>query len=240
LDRAKYYEVTKVNDDSYLEAKSRVKDLFILAVKKRIGGAKKIGILFSGGTDSTLMALTLKELGVEFTCYTASILGGNITEGDDIYYARKIAKECSFDWKLVKLNFEDVENTTKEIIDIIESRNYTKISVALPLFVALKSAKEDGVDFMFTGIGSEEVFADYRRDIDVDNINEICLEGLKNLWIRDLYRDYALAFYTHIELKFPFLDDDFVDYSIRIDSEYKINKVTKVNKIILRDILREL
>lgn len=239
FERGKYYDVSKINDESYLETKSRVKELFTLAVKRRIIGAKKIGILFSGGTDSTLMALTLKELNVDFTCYSASIVGGNITEGDDIYYARKIAKECSFDWKIAELDLDDVEEVTKEIIEIIESRDYVKVSVALALYVALKRANKDGVDFMFTGIGSEEVFADYKRNSEVEDINETCLEGLKSLWIRDLYRDNTLACSNNIELKFPFLDDDFVDYSIRINSEFKINKENQVNKVILRDILRD-
>jgi len=237
--RRKYYSI-QTSEDSYEIVKKRVIDLFISSIKKRIPQNKKIGLLFSGGTDSTLIALILKRLDIDFVCYTSSIKGGNIEEGVDILYARKIANMYDFKWELCELEFERVEEVTKNIINIIDDRKYTKICVALPLFIALKKAREDGVEIMFTGIGSEEVFADYKRDEDIDDINEICLEGLKSLWIRDLYRDYMLADSCNIELKFPFLDDDFINYSIKINPDFKIDKINKINKVILRDLLRDL
>jgi len=186
------------------------------------------------------MALILKDMGVDFTCYTASIMGGNITEGSDVFYARQIASECSFDWKLCELNIDDVEVKTIEVIVIIASNNYVKVSVALPLFVALERAKKNGVDLVFTGIGSEEIFADYKREEDIIDINKVCIEGLKSLWIRDLYRDDMLARVNGVILRYPFLDDDFIDYSIRVNSKFKIDKKKGINKVILRDILRDL
>jgi len=241
-ERDKYYDVKEVINGNYNEIRKEVKELFLKSIKKQIYDKnKKIGILFSGGTDSTLMALCLQELKIPFKCYTASIIGGNLTEGEDVIYARKIAKLCKFNWELAEININEVAIETKNIIPIINSTNYVKVSVALPLFVALKKAKKDEVKYMFTGIGSEEVFADYKRDCEneMSEVNEICIEGLKSLWKRDLYRDYTLANYNNINLKFPFLEDNFVEYSIRINSKFKLNKETKVNKIILRDILRD-
>lgn len=240
--RENYYKSEPMQKDDFRTAKQKIRELFKQKVKQLAGKNKKIGILFSGGTDSTLMALTLHELGVDFTCYTASITTGNISEGEDVYYARKIAKERNFNLKIATLDLENTENYTKKIIKIINDRKYVKICVSLPLFIALEKAKEEGVEYMFSGIGSEEVFADYKRFEDIKDINQICIVGLKSLWQRDLYRDYSLAKYNNIILRFPFLDDDFVDYSIRINPDFKIDKSDKeniVNKVILRDILRD-
>ncbi len=239
--RNKYYKPTPTIIKDYNIVKEKTKKIFEESIKKNLKDSKnkKIGILFSGGTDSTLIALTLKKLKIKFTAYTSSIVSGNITEGDDIYYARKIAKECNFNWKLIELKLENIEQTTKEVIKIIDDRKYTKISVAVPLYIALKQAKKDGINFMFIGIGSEEIFADYKRDLEVKNINKICIEGLQSLWIRDLYRDNNISIYNKIELKFPFLNDNLIKYCIRIKPEYKIDKINKINKIILRDILKD-
>ncbi len=241
LNRKKYYNVNTITDGTYLEVKQQIRERFLLSVKKELD-TRKIGVLFSGGTDSTLMALTLREIGVDFTCYTASIGGGNITQGEDIYYARKIAAECNFDWRLVEIGTDEIVDCTRKVIGIIETTNYVKVSVALPLFIALREACKDGVEIMFSGIGSEEVFADYKRAQDIKDINAICLEGLGNLWIRDLYRDDTIASFNGIGLKFPFLEDDFVNYCIKIQPDYKITKVnniTTMNKVIVRDILND-
>ncbi len=235
--RTRYYDI-KPNNQTYNKTKDTIRKLFKQAIKRR--AKPKIGILFSGGTDSTLIALTLKELGMDFTCYTASLTSGNITEGRDIHYAREIAKEQDFKWKLCELDLDKVEEYTKKIIHIIHSTKYTKVCVALPLFIALEQAKKDNIDYMFSGIGSEEIFADYKRQENIENINEICIEGLKNLWIRDLYRDDMLANANNIKLLYPFLDDDFANYAIKIDDKFKINKDKEINKVILRDILRDM
>ena len=52
------------------------------AVSKRIPDVK-FGILFSGGIDSTVIALILTQLGVEFTCYTAALAEKGIDTGED-------------------------------------------------------------------------------------------------------------------------------------------------------------
>lgn len=237
--RDKYYDVENIYNDNYQISKQKIRELFKQKVKQLAGENKKIGILFSGGTDSTLIALTLQELNIPFICYTASIRTGNITEGEDIYYAKRIAEEKKINLKIAQLDLDNTQRYTKKIIKIIHDTNYVKICVALPLFIALEKAKKDGIEYMFSGIGSEEVFADYKRFEDVNNINETCIQGLKSLWERDLYRDYSLAKYNKITLRFPFLDDDFIDYSIRIDDKFKINKTEMINKLILRDILRD-
>jgi len=240
--REYYFDVDTTIDGDYQEIKKKVYDMFVLSIQKRLPKSRDepVGLLFSGGTDSTLMALILESLGQKFICYTASIKAGNTIEGEDIIYSREISERYNFNWKLCELEFVDFEKYTKLVINTIEDRGYTKVSVALPLFICLEQAKLDGVKQVFSGIGSEEVFADYKRNQDINNINEICLEGLGNLWIRDLYREYTMAKFNNLKIEFPFLDNDFVNYSIRINPDFKINKKTGVNKVILREILRDL
>lgn len=231
--------------NSFLDVKGRVKFLFENSIKKQIiCGCKKkkktIALLFSGGTDSTLIALNLRKLGIDFVCYTVNIKYGNIVIGEDLYYAKKFCDKYGIKLRIVEIDNEDlINNYTKETMKIIESKDYTKVSVALVFYLAFKKIKEDNIFKVFSGIGSEEIFADYKRELEVENINEICLEGLGTLWKRDLYRDFSLAKNFNLKLRFPFLDNDFIDYGISINPEFKINKETKINKIILREILKD-
>jgi asparagine synthase (glutamine-hydrolysing) len=235
-----FFKITPEIKDNYHNIKSQIKELFKKSIQKRIPQNKKIGLLFSGGTDSTLIALTLKELGIKFTCYTTNITGGNVKEGEDLKAAKQIAKECNLNLKIAQIDINNMENYAIKVMNIIQSKEYVKVSVAIPFFTALQKAKEDNIKIIFSGVGSEELFADYQRYRKADNINAICLEGLKTLWIRDLYRDDILSMYNNIELRVPFLDNKLIEYSMRVNPKHKIDKQNNRNKIILRDILKDM
>src|SRR3989344_4906416 len=66
------------------------------AVRKRVP-EKKAGILFSGGLDSSIIAILLKRLGVEITAYMA-VFGDR---HKDLEYARKSAASIGIPLKLI-------------------------------------------------------------------------------------------------------------------------------------------
>ncbi len=190
------------------------------AIEKRASG--KIGVLFSGGIDSTLIAMILKKLGHDFTCYTAALDDSNLKQPEDLIYAEKVAKELGFKLKVVKIKLGQVEEYLKKIIHIIKDPNVVKVGVALPIYFASEQAKKDGCRVVFSGLGSEEIFAGYQRHRETKNINQECLNGLKLMYKRDLTRDSAIAEHLGIDLMCPFLDKDLVEYSLRIPAKYKI------------------
>lgn len=215
--------------------KEKVKELLFEAVKKRIP-EKKLGLLFSGGIDSTILAVILKELKVNFTCYVAGFSGGNFKEAEDIVFAKKVAKQLNLDLKVLEIN--NIDNYLKKIIPLIEDTNVTKVGVALPFFVACEEANKDGCKVIFSGLGSEEIFAGYERHKLSSDVNKECLSGLLKLYERDLYRDDVITMYNNLELRLPFLDKNLVEFVLNINGKYKIDE--KNNKLILREIGKDL
>ena len=59
-----------------------------MSMKKRTQDFKRVGIIFSGGIDSVIVAWLAKKMGTDVICYTAGIEGST-----DIAFARYIAKE---------------------------------------------------------------------------------------------------------------------------------------------------
>ncbi len=235
-----FYSIDNELTHNYEILKTTTQKLLIDAIKKRIPKDQKIGVLFSGGIDSTFIAYILKKMDVDFTCYTAKLEGGNIEEAEDLIYAKEIAKKYNLKLKIANIHVDDLGKEVIDIISLIESRDYIKISVALPLYLAAKEAKKDKVKVLFSGLGSEEIFAGYKRHKTSIDANKECLEGLKILHIRDLYRDDVLSMKNNIEMRLPFLDKELINYSLKIPVKYKINLEKNESKIILRDISKDL
>lgn len=202
------------------------------AIEKRISftSNKRIGLLFSGGVDSTVIALLLQKNGVDFTCYNAELISKTLSRAEDSLYSEKIAEKFEFDLIIESISQEELEKLLIETISIIESCDYIKVSVALPFLAACKRAKQDGVEIMFSGLGSEELFAGYRRHRQVSDINKECLNGLNVLHERDLYRDDVITMSQTQELRVPFLDQDLIKYSLNLPPSFKID-VEKIEEI---------
>ena len=216
--------------------------LLIKAVADRMPKkpSEKLGILFSGGVDSTLIAGICKQLGVDFTCYTAAVdeKDTGFEEAEDIVWAKKAAKKLGFKLTVKKISLKQSEENLKKLMNIIPNPNVVKAGVGLTFFTALEEAKKDRVNVIFSGLGSEEIFAGYERHLKAKDVNKECAAGLKEIHERDISRDEAIAKYFKMKLELPFLDNELVKYALRIPGRYKLSKDN--NKLILRQAAEQL
>ncbi|MFH1455436.1 MAG: asparagine synthetase B [archaeon] len=229
-----FYKISPILKQNKTQLIRTLNTLFKDAVKKRLPINKNIGILFSGGIDSTILAMVIKSFGYNPTLYTAAFSDGNLQTAKDLLWARTVSKYLGLKLKVKVLNLKQTEKLVKELIPLIESNDVTKIGVALPFYVCANMAKKDNVKILFSGLGSEEIFAGYERHIQAKNVNKECLQGLKQMHERDLYRDDVIMMSKTIELRLPFLDKKLVAYALRIPANFKVSKEQK--KIILRDL----
>ena len=213
-------------------AKRGLAESIVNAIKKRI--VPKFGILFSGGVDSSLIAFVAQQLKCNFTCYTVGI-----ENSDDIAWAQKIASEYKFNFKYKILNLEEFENIVKNVVKILNDSDIVKVSVGSVLYSAGKLAIADKNNILFGGLGSEEIFAGYQRheqalqNNNFEALHKECWKGLKNMWKRDLTRDFTIAKNLGLDLRAPFLDKDLIKMAMSIHPMFKLDKQNK--KIILRE-----
>ncbi|MDP3640700.1 MAG: diphthine--ammonia ligase [Nanoarchaeota archaeon] len=217
----------------YEVLREKTQTLLHEAIQKRLPG-QKFGLLFSGGVDSTYVAKYLKDHGQDFTCYTAVL--DTEKAAPDLVAAEQAAQELGLQLRVRKITLNEIPGYLKKIVPLLEDSNVVKVGVALPFYLACEMAKEDGCKVVFSGLGSEEIFAGYERHTHAQNINQECLSGLRKLYERDLYRDDVVTMGHSLELRLPFLDRRLMDFALKIPGEYKLRDGK--TKFILRDIAR--
>ncbi len=227
----KFYNIAKVKG-SYDNIKKKLGGYLTNAVAKRVPDAK-FGLLFSGALDSGLIALILKKLNLDFTCYTCVFKDENMKTAEDLEYAKLLADKLDLNLKVIEVSISEVEKALPIVSKLIESNDVTKISVSLAFYFACKKAREDGIKVIFSGLGSDDLFAGYSRHLKSPDINKECCNSMLNLYEKDLYRDDVITMYNNLELRVPFLDSELISFGLGINSKYKINE--KGNKIVLRD-----
>ena len=223
----------KSDDSKIIE---RTKELLGDAIRKRVPD-KKFGVLFSGGIDSVFIAKLLKDMGYKFTCYATALDDDKMGESHDLLAAQEAAEELNLNLKIKRLKVDGVRELLKEVVPLVEENNVIKVGVALTIYSAAKLAYEDDVKVIFSGLGSEELFAGYARHKNSTDINRECLSGLLKLYERDLYRDDVVAMKNNMEIRLPFLDTKLIEYSLTIPEHLKLDEME--NKKILRQIAQD-
>lgn len=221
------------------QAKKQLKQLIINSIKKR-APERKFGILFSGGVDSSLIAIIAKKLKKRFICYTVGFQDKGTKKPEDITEAKKVAKRYGFRLKYKVYDMNGAEKIIEKTVKILKPAkkiDVVNVGVGSVILAAIELAKKDKSNHFLSGLGSEEIFAGYERHAKVKEINKECWSGLKKMWSRDLVRDFNLAKGLKVSLGTPFLDEELIEYAMKIPEEWKLKE--EKNKIILREIGEE-
>ncbi len=212
------------------EAVEEVKEKLTKAVLERAEEGIN-AVLFSGGIDSTIIAKMLKDNNVKIKCYTVGLTGS-----PDIEYSKRISKEYKFPIVIKEVSKEEIERVIPIVQSVIKTDNKVETAIATVEYFGLELIKSEGFTSAYAGLGSEEIFAGYNRHMEAKkekkDLNEECWRGLKNMYERDLIREYRLNKYFGIKPKTPFLDKELITTAMRIRGEMKI--VNSIKKFVLR------
>lgn len=195
------------------------------AIRKRVAGRSRVGIIFSGGIDSLLIAYEVQKLGVPFTCYTAGREGAV-----DLEWAGNLAQQFGFPLQVDRLSADDIKILIPQIIRDIEDHSLNQVEVSVPIYASVRMAQEAGERVILTGQGADELFGGYPwypKIVDqegYDSFERYSWEDAFLLYKECLEREDKIAMAHSMELRVPFLDPAVIHTAFQISPELKIQR----------------
>ena len=218
---------------------SKLNKLLKLSVSKRVEGLDDVGVIFSGGVDSSILAMLLKDISynkkLNITLYAVGREGSK-----DLEAARYAAEYLDLPLKTQLITEELIKEHVGEVVHAIGDDNLMKVGVGLTTYFATKLACEDGIKVAISGQGADELFGGYNRYLKSFEENTLEFEirqDISNMYHVNLERDDACAMLNSVELRLPFLDEKLVEYAINLPIKYKISGP---GDILRKNILRKL
>jgi asparagine synthase (glutamine-hydrolysing) len=231
-------EIIPTGEVNYEEIKQKL----INSVLKHCMSDQPIGILLSGGLDSSIIASIMcylkKNKLINNPIKTFTI---GLEDSTDIIAAEKAATFLESDHSTYNFSVEDAIDVLENVIYHSETYDITTIRASIPLYLLSMQIKEDtDIKVLLSGEVADELFGGYLYFHKAPNHEEMHMElvdKVNSLHKYDLLRAHKATLANTIELRVPFADQDFIDYIMDIHPKYKmIDKESEnyIEKYILR------
>ena len=225
----KYY---KPEYEDYLKADQEldlelIRETLTEATRKRLMSDVPIGVLLSGGLDSSLTSAIASRLLAESGKKLHSFSIGLNADAPDAAAARKVAEYLGTEHHEIHFTVEEGIEILERLIWHLETYDVTSIRASTPMYFLSKAITDLGVKVVLSGEGADEIFGGYlyfRNAPSPEDFQKETIERVQKLFTADLLRADKSTMAHGLETRVPFLDKAFLDLAIRIKAEEKMPK----------------
>ena len=226
-------KVEKVIDDDLDTVCKNIHDKLVCGVEKRLVADAKVGILLSGGLDSSLVcSIAAKKSDKPIKTFAI----GMSEDAIDLKYAKEVADYIGSDHKEIYMTPDEVISSLEKVVELLGTFDITTIRASMGMYLICKAIHEQtDIRVLLTGEISDELFG-YKYTDFAPNATEFQKEAekrLHELHMYDVLRADRCISVNSLEARVPFGDLDFVDYVMSLNPEIKMNKYGK-GKYLLR------
>jgi asparagine synthase (glutamine-hydrolysing) len=243
----KFKQVTKIVQPKVcslnMEAASqRLERLLFEAMAERVEDVERVAVAFSGGLDSSVVALLAKMSGVD-----VALISVGLENQPEVKHAEAASKALGLALHAQTYNLKDVKENVGRVLWLVEEPNPMKVGVAIPFFWTAEIAAENECRVLLAGQGGDELFGGYQRYLSV--LERGGVEALqKTLYIdvvtsyaTNFERDHAVCAFHGVELRLPFIDRDVVNFALCLPLRLKIESAQDfLRKRVLRKVAKNL
>ncbi len=216
----------------------KVSDLLTEAVRRRTVGRARIVLGFSGGIDSTVLAVLASKhanLTAATVCVEGSVDHGRCPE---------IAERLGISLRMIVIDEKIIKDTLRRLAVIAGIQGAMHLSIACVVHILAKFAKESGADALMLGQLADELFGGYARYLrfarnSAKRAGDAILDDVMNAHRSNFWRD-EIAASPYTRLLLPYASLDLVQYALNIPLKMKLDAGTGRRKIVLREVARSI
>ena len=191
------------------------------AVKSTVSD-NMIGVAFSGGVDSTLIAKLLKDMD-----YNVHLLTVGFHDSHDINFALEVNQNLDYQHDILEIDPIPFKKIASKIHGIIKTDNLSWNENSIAFYYVSKLAQRHGLKTVVTANGIDELFCGYNAyreaiGIGVDEVMNVMNKKLENekkmmIAVNNVTSEFD------IKIVQPLLTNSFIEYAKKIPISEKIH-----------------
>ncbi len=210
-----------------------LKQMLMQTVKKI--RANEVGVAFSGGVDSSLLAKICKDVGKK-----TSLLTVGFVDRKDFEISSEVANIFGLTFYYDLVSLKDLEDGLKIVLSKIEFDRIVRFENCVCFYYVFRLASKQSLKTVVSANGMDELFCGYTvyksSYNNLDSMRSLMM-NLVNKAIKDKIELDKIAHLFNIDYVCPFLSKEFVEFAIQIPFKYKIKGFDdNLRKHILREV----
>ncbi len=218
------------------EAAEKLVKLLERSVRIRVQRVNELGVAFSGGLDSSVVAFIAKKYVGSVHLVHVSLRGKSETED-----AKRAAEELNLPLSVHLFEARAVEETASKVVALIEASDPVKVAIGIPFYWVAQRAAEAGLSVLLAGQGADELFGGYRRYVDEylshgeAAVRRTMFNDVVELPESNLEREEKICGFHRVELRLPFASFALAGFAANLPVSLKIEREQNgLRKLVLR------
>ncbi len=217
---------------------TKIRESLITATKKRLMTDVPLGVLLSGGLDSSLTsAIASRELRKQGKKLHSFSIGLDKTS-PDLKAAKKVADFLGTQHHEFYFSVEEGIQILTQLIWHLETYDVTSIRASTPMYFLSQKITDLGVRVVLSGEGADEIFGGYLYFGNAPSAKDFQKETIRRvqrLATSDCLRADKSTMAHGLEARVPFLDKDFLQIAMTTETREKLPETySGIEKYILR------
>lgn len=205
------------------------------AVKQQLMSDVPYGVLLSGGLDSSIIAAITQKFSkkrIESDSKEAAwwpqlhSFAIGLEGSPDLIAAQKAADYIGTVHHEVHFTIQEALDALPDVIYHIETYDITTVRASTPMYLLARVIKSMGIKMVLSGEGSDELFGGYlyfHKAPDAKEFHEELVRKMSKLHLYDCLRANKSLMAWGVEGRVPFLDKEFIDIAMSLNSSDKMN-----------------